>query len=772
MVLAILILTITVCASLFVLDRMYPPNLKGKTWSTLVTARDGTPLRAFADKNGVWRYPVSLDEVSPLYLKALLTYEDRWFYSHSGVNPFSLIRALFQSIRAGRVVSGGSTLTMQVARIIHPHNRTIVGKCSQILRALQLETRLTKDEILKLYLNLAPFGSNIEGVQTASFVWLGKPALELSHAEAALLAVLPQAPSFYRPDRHPKRAQKARDKVLSRLEKFSVWTKKTVAEAKREPVIALRFIPPVTAPLAARRLYFTHGKQPKIISTLDYDFQIHVQNMIRDYASSLGEKQSVAALVVNHKTLETKAYAGSADFTNPARKGHVDMVKATRSPGSALKPFLYGLALDEGLIHSHSLLQDTPRFQQEYNPGNFSKGFFGPVSVTKALRMSLNVPAVQVLEAYGPQRFHDRLVNAGARLKLLGKPNLSMVLGGVGTNLESLVTLYTALARNGIAGRPKLIKGEPLKERYLMSPGASWIISNILSQPMPGFEGINQLAGHIPMAWKTGTSYGFRDAWALGIMGDYVAGVWVGRPDGSPSPGQYGALTAIPLLRSIFESLPLSDFRKRPPQSVQKQWICWPLGMAKERTSGECFTRHEAWILDNKIPLTLTGKLTSDNSLLQTIWIDQVGNRARPSCGGIKKITLGLWPVSVTPWLPTLWRNDKIIPPPSKECPDIARYLGGSIHITSVTNDSILTRTPGQTDTPSIALATLGSQGKSVWFLNGKQVAVVPQGDSGLMDMPLPGSYQLAVADEHGNTDMVDFKVISAVSGQEHPSEK
>ena len=385
--------------------------------------------------------------------------------------------------------------------------------------------------------------------------------------------------------------------------------------------------------------------------------------------------------------------------------------------------------------------------------------------MAKALRMSLNVPAVQVLESYGPRKFYDRLVHAGARLELLGQPNLSMVLGGLGTDLESLVTLYTALARGGITGRPRLLKQAPLNERFLMSPGAAWIVKKILAQPMPGFEGISRLTGHVPMAWKTGTSYGFRDAWAFGIMGDFVAGVWVGRPDGSPSPGQYGALTAIPLLRSVLESLPMTDFTQIAPPSVTRENICWPLGLSKNRTPGECLVRHKAWILDNRFPLTLTGQLRSSVPLSMTFWVDSNGHRARPSCGGIEKHTLGLWPASVEPWLPPAWRNANRIPKASTSCAGIAGIPGNRIQITSVAHDSILTRLPGQVSIPSIGLSTLGGQGKRSWFLNGRHVATVPRGDTAVMEMPGPGSWQLAVADEHGNSDRVDFKVITPVSG-------
>ncbi len=754
-------LGLAVLLTLLVLDRLFPPALGKTPFSTLVTARDGTPLRAFADVNGVWRYPTGLDQVSPLYIQALLTYEDRWFHYHPGVNPVAIARAFFTNMAAGRIISGGSTLTMQVARLIRPVERTIRGKCIQILRALQLEWHLSKRQILQLYIDLAPFGANIEGVGTASFSWLGKPPKELSHAEAALLAVLPQAPSRLRPDRHPQSARAARDKVLDRMETFNVWDQKIVAAAKQEPVTAGRYLVPVAAPLAARRLKQQFPGRPHIRTTLDYDLQIHVENLVKDYVSPLGEHQSAAVLVVHTPTMETRVYVGSADFSSTPGSGHVDMVRALRSPGSALKPFLYGMALDKGLIHSHSMLLDIPRFQKEYDPGNFTAGFSGPVTAAQALRLSLNVPAVRLLEALGPQEFHDRLVNAGARLSLPGEPNLSIILGGLGTNLESLVTLYTALVKKGIAVGPVLAAESPTGQgRYLLSEGAAWIIRDILAQPIPGFEKISRFADFTPVAWKTGTSYGFRDAWAIGIMGDYVAGVWVGRPDGSPSIGQYGAVTALPLLNRVFDSLPISDFSTPPPETVTRETICWPLGIAAPSADQNCHVRHRAWTLNHQMPRTLIRKDSGFSPLQKTFWVDQKGKRATPACGGIKKVQVATWPPEAEPFIPKAWRQIRLIPPASDRCPDLLPYFSSPLQITSVFNNSILSCPADESAAPAIPLTVTGGRGKTFWFLNREPKAVLPQGVSGTLPLPLPGAYQLSVADESGSVDAVQFTVI------------
>nr|WP_321401222.1 penicillin-binding protein 1C [uncultured Desulfobacter sp.] len=761
--------------SFIALDHLFPFNITGRSLSTVITDRHQSPLRAFADTNGIWRYPARPDQVSPLYLQALLAYEDRWFYYHPGINPLAIGRAFFQNLAHGRILSGGSTLTMQTARILDPGEQEnspaspdffprMGVKLRQMFRAFQLEYHFTKDEILGLYLTHAPFGANIEGIRAACYTWLGKDAKEMTRAEAALMAVLPQAPSRYRPDRHPGRMAKARDKVLDRMARFGIWTADQIKAAKQEPVLSFRFPTSMTAPLAARRLKTLYPYAEVINTFIDENLQINTAELLRAYMERLPPKQSGAVLVVNHKTLEIEAYAGSADFLNASRLGHVDMIQALRSPGSTLKPFIYGLSMDQGLIHSHSMLLDVPRYKQDYNPGNFTRGFSGPVTVTRALQDSLNLPAVQVLETYGPGRFHDRLRNAGARFQFKGKPNLSMALGGVGTSLESLVTLYTAIGRGGIAGKPRLTPVEPIQERYLMSPGAAFIIRDILTRPFPGSQGVGRLSGALSMAWKTGTSYGFRDAWAMGLKGDYTVGVWIGRPDGSPSPGQYGAITALPLLGQVMESLNAGAKTQKPPESVSKATICWPSGITESgirgRAKGACAQKFEAWILNGQIPSTMTGETGLSAPLVRTFWVDSQGMRATPACGGIEKKTVALWPWQAEPFIPTSWRRAAVLPKDSPTCPGMAPLVLPDIRIVSISDDSILTRQPGQTTFPTIPLRTLGGRGQCQWFLNQKPLMNADGSAPFFMSMPVPGKYHLAVVDETGSFDQVRFSVI------------
>ena len=392
------------------LDRLFPLQLPGDdAFAVVVTAKDGTPLRSFADKNGVWRYPVSIQDVSPRYIQALLNYEDRWFWDHPGVNPLALARAVGQWLWFGHPVSGGSTLTMQVARILEPNRRSIPGKLVQAFHALQLEWHLSKRQILTLYLNHAPFGGPLEGVQAASYAYLGKSAKHLSHAEAALLAVLPQSPSALRPDRRPRAAQQARNKVLNRLRSFGVWSAHTVQQAKAETVAAWPLERPMLAPLLARRLYDEAQPGKPLRTTIDAGLQSQLGALVHDYTTRLPPHSSAAALIVDNRTLAVRAYVGSPELTNDNRYGYVDMVQAVRSPGSTLKPFLYGFAIEDGLIHSASLLLDAPQSFDGYRPGDFSGGFAGPVTATAALQRSLNVPAVDLLDRLGPDYFAARL---------------------------------------------------------------------------------------------------------------------------------------------------------------------------------------------------------------------------------------------------------------------------------------------------------------------------------------------------------------------------
>ncbi|PYC28423.1 penicillin-binding protein 1C [Aquipseudomonas alcaligenes] len=764
-----LVLLILPLALLWLADRLFPLPLPEDGLARVVLAEDGTPLWRFADAEGVWRYPVATDEVSPYYLEALLTYEDRWFHAHPGVNPLALARAAWQNLSGGRVVSGGSTLSMQVARLLDPHQRSLGGKFKQLWRTLQLEWHLSKDEILALYLNRAPFGGTLQGVAAASWAYLGKPPSQLTRAEAALLAVLPQAPSRLRPDRHPERAQAARDKVLRRLDAFGVWPQAAVHEALQEPVLLAPRQEPNLAPLLARRLNGA-GSPPLIRTTIDANLQRRLEDLLLGWRARLPERTSAAILVVDSESMAVRAYLGSLDVGDDKRYGHVDMIRAQRSPGSTLKPFLYGLAMDAGLIHSESLLQDVPRRYGDYRPGNFAAGFIGPVSASEALATSLNLPAVQLLEAYGPKRFAGELRGAGVPLALPAgaEPNLALILGGAGSRLEELLAGYSAFARGGVAARPRLQPQDLLHERRLLSPGAAWVVRRILAgQARPDRDPRAELVQRPVLAWKTGTSYGFRDAWAIGVGPRQLIGVWIGRPDGTPVPGQFGLASAAPLLLQVHDLLVNRDRQRGlvpPPQEVPASIgvaaICWPLGQELPRDDPNCRRQRFAWTLDGTVPPTLQAlDQPLGLGLSQRLWLDAQGRQVAAGCAGAWEVQVALWPAPLEPWLPRRERRAARLPAISPSCPPALPPPAAPLSIVGVREGDRLRRPAGNAGPLRLSLSALGGSGTRWWFLNGAPLGESQPGESLEQKLEATGLYQLSLLDQSGATARVEFRV-------------
>lgn len=752
------------------LDLACPLPTPASDSSTLtVLAADGTPLRAWPGDDGAQRHPTTPEAVSPHYVEALLHYEDHWFRWHPGVNPAALARAAWQWARHGRIVSGGSTLTMQVARLLDDKaaGRSIPAKLRQIARALQLELHLSKREILALYLNLAPMGGPLQGVETASRAYLGKGASDLSKAEAALLVALPQSPTRLRPDRAVQAAQKARDKVLTRMQTLGVWSAADVADAKLERV----FAPPLRArwlaPLAAERLRQDakrSGRAAAVIqTTLDAGLQARLEQLLTDRLNSLPDTVSLAALVVDNRSMEVRGYVGSADFTDARRGAHVDMVRAKRSPGSTLKPFLYGMALDEGLIHSESLLIDAPQNFGGYAPGNFQADFSGPVSVAEALQRSLNVPAVDLLERLGPERFAGRLRHAGLRLRMPANaaPNLSLILGGGSTSLEELLGAYTALARGGIAARPRLTPDEPLKEARLMSEGAAFIVREILeSGGRPGSP-FRESAQRV--AWKTGTSFGFRDAWALGVTDRYTFGVWIGRPDGTPNPGHFGANSAAPLLRDLAAALGPAEARqqlapRRRPDSVVAVPVCWPLGTAESATAPElCLQRRSAWTLDGAVPPTLPDRLRP-GGLVETVWV-AAGQRVQPGCepAAVRHEAVR-WPALLGPFLDAQQRH------PLERLnwrPGCAgqQPVANRLRVVGLEPGTVLRPAPGRREVV-LKLQAIGAQQGATWLLDGQWMAASTTASAAqTLRVERAGAHRLTVMDGLGQWALVEFQM-------------
>ncbi|HET7383130.1 MAG TPA: penicillin-binding protein 1C [Pseudolabrys sp.] len=535
------------------------PAPLGKTleYSHVVLDRDGRLLRAYATSEGRWRLPAIREDVDPRFLKLLFAYEDKRFYSHIGVDPLSLGRAAIQFATGGHIVSGGSTITMQVARLLEPReHRSLGAKLLQIVRALELERALSKDEILALYLTLAPYGGNLEGIRAAALAYFGKEPHKLTLAEAALLVALPQSPELRRPDRFPVAARAARDRVLDRVAAAGAVPDDEIARAKSQAMPRERKQLPMLAPHAADQVVALERDQRVHRLTIDRSLQKNLQDLARERAQALGPDVSVAILAVDNVTGEVRGRVASADYFDARRAGQVDMTQALRSPGSTLKPFIYGLAFEDGLVHPETLIDDKPTRYGSYTPENFDLTFQGTVTVRRALQMSLNVPTIAVLGKVGVNRLSARLVQTGAALTLpKGEaPGLAMGLGGVGVRLSDLVMLYTGLARLGAALPLTEHQGADAQNpRRMLDPVAAWYVGNILIGAPPP-----ENAPHGRVAFKTGTSYGYRDAWAIGFDGRMTIGVWVGRADGAPVPGLVGRASAAPILFDAFARVGLA----------------------------------------------------------------------------------------------------------------------------------------------------------------------------------------------------------------------
>ena len=560
------------CALAVALDRWVAatvlPSLTPET-SVEVLARDGRLLRAFTVADGRWRLALAPAEVDEDYVALLLAYEDRRFTSHGGVDPLALVRAAWQSLVQGRRVSGGSTLTMQVARLLEEGGTgSWTGKLRQVRVALALERVLTKDEILGLYLALAPMGGNLEGVRAGSFAWFGKEPTRLTEAEAALLVALPQSPATRTPDTHPLEARSARDRVLARGVAAGVISEEAAAAAGRESLPPSRRQFPALAPHLADRLRAGDPLARVHHTTIAADLQAALEALAASALVDLPQQVTVAMLVADPVTGEVLASVGSADYTSEARRGFVDMTQALRSPGSTLKPLVYALAFSDGSLHPETLLNDRPEDYGGYAPQNFDGEFRGRVTARQALQLSLNLPVVALTEALGPARLLAALRLAGVQAAVPGDvPGLAVALGGVGVSLEGLLQLYAAFARGGEVvtltdAAQGSVDARPTAPR-LVSAVASWLVADILA-------GAPRPAGSPawPIAFKTGTSTGNRDALALGFDGAHVVGVWVGGADGSVVPGMFGVEVAAPLLFEAFARLGCVVALPPPPPGV------------------------------------------------------------------------------------------------------------------------------------------------------------------------------------------------------------
>ena len=563
---------------LLALDRALPPPLpSADAVSAAVRDRHGEVLRAFPVEEGRWRLAADLDRIDPDFLDALLAYEDERFHQHWGVDFPALVRASRDSLAAGRIVSGGSTITMQLARLIEPRERTLGAKLIQMARALQLEIRLSKTEILELYLTLAPYGGNLEGVRAASWAYFGREPDDLTIDQIAMLIALPQSPEARRPDRQPERAVRARGRVLERLASVGLASPQAAADAAGDPAPMRRPFP-ADAWHAADAIRRAAPDMREPVSTLDRSLQLMLEDSLADELADTDETVQFAAMIIETETRAVRAMAGSASRARPG--GWIDLTDRPRSPGSTLKPFIYGMAFDDGLAAPGTRIADLPRRFAGYQPDNFDRSFRGDVTIAEALQHSLNIPAVTTLDGVGARRFNAALGFAGAnplRPRQAGQDDgLAVALGGAGLTLRQIGVLYAALADGGEA-RPLAWQESALDDfapvgsfRLLSAESADEIVRVLRRAPHPGGRMPALLARGAPdIAFKTGTSYGFRDAWAAGIVGGYTLVVWTGRADGAPREGVTGRAAALPVLFRLADGV--SQLAPRGYMGVDRQ---------------------------------------------------------------------------------------------------------------------------------------------------------------------------------------------------------
>lgn len=573
-------------------------------YSTIVTSDKGEILHAFLSKDDKWRFRISTKELQGDLKKAFIQKEDQYFYYHPGINVFAITRAAFNNILQQKKTSGASTISMQVIRLMEPRERTYLNKIIEVFRTLQLEWMYSKDEILELYINLVPYGSNIEGVKAASLIYFQKAPGQLSLAQIVSLTIIPNRPISLNPQRYPERLQTERNKWLKRFQEDHTFANDRIADALKEVVYAKRLSFPKSAPHLSIRLHKKYPLLTEIPTTISLSTQSRGQIILENYMQRLKHMgiHNAAVLIYNNLDKRTEAYIGSQNFADSEYQGQVDGVNAIRSPGSTLKPFIYGMAFDKGMLTPKRMLEDIPTNFDGYAPNNFDDQFHGEISVEKALAYSLNIPAVKTLEMITPRAFTNVLVQTGFRQvkrdqKHLG---LSVALGGCGVTLEELTHLYTSFANKGMLyPYPVLQQDTVLYATPVLSESSSYMISEILSQiSRPDLPNNIQSSFHIPhIAWKTGTSYGKKDAWSIGYNQKYTVGVWLGNFDASGIHELTGADIATPLLFELFNSL---DYNSQQhwffkPKALQLRSVCAVSGLQM----GEHCTNS---ILDDYIP--------------------------------------------------------------------------------------------------------------------------------------------------------------------------
>ncbi len=729
--------------------------------STFIFSREGHLLNRFTSPDGYWRLPVSLDRVSPLVVKSVLTCEDRWFYWHPGVNPMALIQASITDIRAGHIVRGGSTISMQVARMMEPKERTIPNKLVEILRAMQLEIFYSKKELLELYLNLAPYGGNIEGIGAASYLYFGIPPTQLSLSEIAVLTALPASPTKFRPDKNLEMCTARRNKVLSTLIGKGVISSADFSQALKEEIPFNRTLAPITAPHFCQTVMAAHPVISYINSTIDFRLQITCERLARNYQAHLADKgiHNLSAVVLDNRSGELLAMVGSADFGDTEHHGQVNGALAPRSPGSALKPFAYALGFDKGIISPELKVEDLPINYAGYIPINYDEQYHGIVSVSEALIQSLNVPAVNLTSRVGLKELYDALKAGG--ISTLNRPytdyGLPLILGSCEVNLTELASLYATLARGGTFQPVRFVKGESaMQPCRVFSPRASYLVTEILSElKRPDLPTSWEFTPNLPrVAWKTGTSYGRKDAWAVGYDPDYTVGVWAGNFSAEGSVAIVGAEISAPLMFDIFNQLHQNEQMRKfeMPTGIGLRSVCAVSGQV---AGAACTDRIGEQYIIGVSPAV-------ECSVHRRIMIDRKTGYALCNHCAVDKqkreIVAETWPPRMSAWL-TSRGMIAAAPPHNPNCN--GELAGDGPAITSPERDAVYVMrptSPRKFQQILFKAALPADAGRAHWFIDGQYFASA-SGDSSVFYAPVAGTHQLLCVDTYGRSASMTFQV-------------
>ena len=726
-------------------------------YSTLVTDNKGDVIHAFLTKDEQWRLKTELQEISPLLRKTIVQKEDKYFYRHFGINPIALVRALVMNVFTGRRTSGASTITMQVARALEPKRRTLGNKFIELFRALQLEMKYSKAEILQLYLNLVPYGGNIQGVKSASVLYFGKNPDHLSLAEITALSIIPNRPSSLVMGKNNEEIMKQRNKWLLRFAKEQLFTAKEIEDALAEPLNAKRNAMPQLAPHLSIKLKQSSG--PIIHTHLDLNTQLKAEKLVQDYVRTLrlSNIRNAAVMIVDNETHKVIAYVGSGDFKDTLDGGQVNGAAAVRQPGSTLKPLIYGLCFDEGLLTPKRMMNDVPVNYGGYAPENYDKQFNGPVTVEYALEHSLNIPAVKALNQLGTERMIHQLSSIGftqiqQKQKGLG---LSMILGGCGTTLEQLTGLYSCLANEGLYYRSSFIKddNQPTGKRML-SADASYMVTDILSRiNRPDFPLHWEATAHLPkIAWKTGTSYGRRDAWSIGYNKKYTVGVWVGNFSGEGNAQLSGAQTATPLLFRIFNTLDYDADRAwyTPPAALEQRTVCSETGMPP---AAHCTNI----VLDYFIP-GISATQTCSNYEEIAVSEDETMSYCKTCepATGFKRKGYKLLSAELQHWMQSNGLAFEPIPAHNPGCEKI--FTGGAPQIQSPVNGTEYLISKQHPEPLQLICETGNDVSKVYWYIN-NQFYKAADANSKQFFIPAEGNIKISCTDDKGRNRDVKITV-------------